>query len=317
MNKLFEKKIIGLAPMAGFTDSPFRILCKKYGADLVYSEMISARGVLEEWKNAGKKDPKSLQLARFQEIERPIMIQLFGNEAEIIAEAAKILVEKCNPEGIDINMGCPARKVIANDYGSSLLKDPELAFEVVKNVKKVVPNKIVSVKTRLGWENKEEILEFAQGLENAGVDFLAIHGRTKIQGFSGEADWEMIGKVKEKVKIPILANGGINNFEDGIECLKVSGADGILIGQGVLGHPWIFEEINCGKLQLKEFADTAQIAREHIILARDYYFIELRKHLLHYFKSFPNSAQFREKICKCNDISDFDKIVREFSSGKA
>ncbi len=307
-----NQKIIALAPMAGFTDSAFRQICRKNGADLVYSEMVSARGTVEDQKFTD--GGKSLGFSRFLDAERPILVQIFGNEPVIMAEAAKIICEKYNPEGIDINMGCPARKVVANDYGSSLLKDPQLAAEIVRQVKASIGDRILSVKTRLGWENNNEILTFAPKMEAAGADMIAIHGRTRKQEFSGEVDWEMIGQVKKLLKIPVLANGGIKNWQDIDRCLEISGADGVLIGQAAVGRPWIFDEYKQQKSIELSFEETCEIAFEHIELYHNYskFFNELKKHLLAYFKGFPNCSELRRDIAMSESFEEFKEVLEGF-----
>lgn len=294
-----NKTIVGLAPMAGFSDSAFRRMCRNYGADIVYSELISARGIVEDYQ---KKDGHSLDLARFCQEERPMLIQIFGNEPTIMAEAAKIVDELFNPDGIDINMGCPAPKVIANDYGASLLKDPKLASLVVENVREALPNKFISVKTRLGWEDDREIVEFAPILEESGADMVAIHCRTKKAGFSGEANWEMLREIG-KLTIPYLVNGGIKTWEDIDVALGQSGAKGALIGQAAIGRPWIFREY-CQRGTIDYSLDEVILkVRQHLefYLGNSGNYNELKKQLLGYFKSFENSSKIRSAICLTKD----------------
>lgn len=310
----FNKKLVCLAPMAGFTDRVFRQICRENGADLVYTEMVSARGVVENEKIAQKysRVNKSLKLAEFSDKERPIIIQIFGNEPEFMAEAAKIICDKLDPEGIDINMGCPARKVIANEYGSSLLKEPELAAEITQSVKKVIGDRVLSVKTRLGWDNKDEILKFAPIIEAAGADMIAIHGRTKQQGFLGESDWEMIGRVKDVLQIPVLANGGIRNWQDVNRCLDISRADGVLIGQAAIGKPWIFQEIKNNKEIDYDMQKISYYAKRHLDLYRLYFnnFNEIKKHLVAYYKGFDNCSDFRRKIVLCESFEECEEILK-------
>lgn len=305
-----ENRIIGLSPMAGFTDSSFRSICREFGADLVYTEMVSARGLTEEMKSKG--DGKSLQLVRFNEVERPVLVQIFGNEPGIMGEAAKIICEKFNTDGIDINMGCPARKVIANDYGSSLLKEPELAAEIVRQVKNVVGERKLTVKTRLGWDNEEQILDFAPMMEKAGADMIAIHARTKAQGFSGEPNYEKISEVKKLVKIPVLANGGIKNWQDIDKCLEISKADGVLIGQAAIGRPWIFHEYKEQRTINFEIEKVFEIAWHHYSRFMKYSsnFNEIKKHLVGYFKGFPNASELRRQICLAESREELEGVLR-------
>jgi tRNA-dihydrouridine synthase B len=317
--KLFkkEKPIIGLAPMAGYTDSAFRQVCKKFGADLVYTEMVAAQGIVYDWKKYqkdGTQKLKNLAVAKFDKTEQPIIIQIFGKDPQIMAEAAKILVDLFDPDGIDINMGCPARKVVSSFHGASLMCDPELAAEIVKATKRAIGDKILSVKTRLGWEDKNEILKFAPIIEKAGADFITIHGRTKMQGFLGEPDWAQIGKVKKLLKIPVIANGGVKDHISAEKCLKTTGADGILIGLASLGRPWIFKEIKKNKKIDLSFDEISKIAKKHIQLnqKQNKTFISLRTDLLNYFKGYKNCSKLRSSICHLENINQYNKLISEF-----
>lgn len=313
LKQIKKQKIIGLAPMAGYTDSPFRQLCKEYGADLVYTEMISALGLIYEQKSK-KKDRKlkSLELSKFEELERPIFVQIFGREPKMMAEAAKIIINEFNPDGIDINMGCPARKVVASFNGSSLMREPKLAGEIVKEVRNAIGDKILSVKTRLGWDNKNDIFEFAKIIEKSGADILAIHCRTKAQGFSGDVDWGIIKDLKKIITIPILINGGVKDWKTAEKCLELSNADGILIGQASLGKPWIFNEIKSKKDMDLSLDEVKDIVLNQINLHKGD-FTELRKHLIFYFKGFKNSAKIRTAICTCKTKEEFLNILNTFN----
>jgi len=236
MNKFFaHQPIIALAPMADYTDEPFSLVCKEFGADLIFREMVSSEAIIR-----GNK--KTFEMARIDKNERPVILQIFGANPKVMAEAAKILEKECEPDGIDINMGCPVRKIVGVGAGCELMRSPEKAAEIVRAVKSAVKVP-VSVKMRLGRKNKDEILSFAPMIEKAGADFITVHGRTRGEQYSGEADWEMIARVKSKLKIPVIANGSIWTADDAKRCLKITGADGVAIARGALGNPWIFEEI--------------------------------------------------------------------------
>ncbi|MFA6423516.1 MAG: tRNA-dihydrouridine synthase family protein [Patescibacteria group bacterium] len=309
-NNYLNNKIIALAPMAGYSTSAFRQIVKDFGADLVYSEMVSAKGLINDFKGKNK-GKKSISFVKFTDKERPIAIQLFGKEPLEMAEAAKIIIAEFDPEIIDINMGCPARKIISNFNGASLMQDPKLAGEIVREVRKTTQGKILSVKTRLGWENKDEIFEFAKIIERAGADRIAVHCRTKKQGFSGEPDWKIIANLKLAIKIPIFVSGGIKNRFDAIRCLEESNADGILIGQAALSRPWIFKEIKENHDIAFDLKQIIDLAIRHATLDQGY-FVELRKQLLLYFAYFKNSSKIRSAICTLNnkeELVDFCKNI--------
>ena len=226
-----------LAPMAGVSDLAYRIICKEYGAGLVFSEMVSAKAMYY-------KDEKTNFLTLIDEKERPVALQIFGSEPEIMSYVVdKYLNPRDEIDIIDINMGCPAPKIIKNGDGCSLMRNPKLAGDILKSVVKVA-SKPVTVKFRMGWD-KESIngLEIAKIAEDSGVSAITIHGRTRDMFYSGEADWEFIKKVKETVSIPVIGNGDIFNPDDGIRMLKDTNCDAIAIGRGAMGNPWIFRRI--------------------------------------------------------------------------
>ncbi|MFA5076298.1 MAG: tRNA-dihydrouridine synthase family protein [Patescibacteria group bacterium] len=326
-NNLFKKQpLIALAPMAGITDSSFRLVCQQFGVDLVYSEMISASGVVYnqpqnvyDWqKKRWIKLNKSLELAKFRRKERPIILQLFGSQPEIMAQAAQILVQKFAPEGIDINMGCPAKKVTKQGEGSALLKNPALAGEIVKQVKKAVGKRVlVSVKTRLGWNDKQEILKLAPQLEKAGMDFLCLHGRTYKQGFSGEVDYQLIRKVKSLLGVPVLANGGIKTPEQAKQVLEITGVNGLAIGQGAWGTPWLFKQIN-DYLAVDSYDDLNWPEIKKIILKHaslvykakgESGIIESRNHWCHYVRGQKNAAELRQRLVQVETVEDIKNVI--------
>jgi nifR3 family TIM-barrel protein len=311
-----------LAPMAGYTDSAFRQLCCEFGADVVVTELISAdaiaHGKLKVEKSGSNivvtsKNHSTAEMLSFNENERPIAVQLFGKFPEKFGLATKWVSENLKPDGIDINMGCPARKVVGSDHGAALLKNPELAVEIVKAFK-ANTNLHVSVKTRLGWEDDDEILEFGPKLFEAGADAIIVHGRTYKDKFSGTARWENIFKLKEIVGDKIVIGNGdvdsISNFKFQIS-KQIDGEninlDGFAIGRATFGKPWIFSKDSATKEELKK------IVLRHANLVYkskgEKGIIEFRKHLLAYLKGFPNAKKLREKAVRIETISQVENIL--------
>lgn len=295
--------------MADFTDLPFGLICKKFGARIIFREMVSADAIVY-----GNK--KTLEMLKIDRRERPVIQQIFGRVPEIMAKAAKIIYKTSRPDGIDINMGCPARKVVSNFHGAALMKEPKVAAKIVEAVKAAAPVPI-SVKTRLGWSNKEEILLFAPILEKAGADAICVHGRTKKQGYAGAADWNTIGEVRKKIKIPLLANGGIFTREDIDECLSVTGADGVLLARGALGHPWIFEKRNREEINLEEKINVIlEHARLQVKKYGDYGLVLFRKHLAYYFRSVPSSHQIKRQLVQISNIKQLKEILKSYKQNQ-
>jgi tRNA-dihydrouridine synthase B len=311
-----KRPLIGLSPMAGYTDSPFRQICRQMGADFVITELVSAEGIVHTRKSKLHLS-KTFELMNFNANERPILVQLFGADAEVMKEAAKIVAEELKPDGININMGCPAHKVVCNGKGSALMKNPSLAAQIVEAAKKGsgLP---VSVKTRLGWEDETGVCEFAKAIEDAGANCVMIHGRTYKQGFSGVANWLPIYEVKKSLKIPVLGNGDIWTMSDFEE--KVCNLDGVLIGRGAVTNPWLFAEISALQkgeslsiennwdaklIILKQYADLKfEYKKEHGI-------IELRKFVLALLKGFPNATNVRLQATQIKTLKDVQDIINE------
>lgn len=316
-----DKPIIGLAPMAGITDSPFRRVAKEWGAELVYSEMISSHGLIY-------RDKKSFELAYFRKMERPIIIQLFGREPSIMSEAARIVENEIKADGVDINFGCPAKRVVRSGHGAALMNEPKLAGKIVRAMVKTIKIPL-SVKTRLGEKRKTEIYDFAKRMEEMGAQAVAIHGRTLKQEYKGLADWKLIYKVAEMVKIPVLGNGDIKSQKDIAQRLSEGKLDGILIGRGAFGNPFIFHGVRAIKKDPErfvknegfEFAAVSPNERRETILKQANYaleikgergLIELRKHLAAYVKGMPKAKQLRQKLVKINTIKDIKNILKLF-----
>ena len=292
MNNFYSDKFF-LAPMAGITDLAFRTLCKEYGADLVVSEMVSSRGL-------HYKDKKTKELLMTNETEAPLIVQLFGNEPEVMAEAARML-EDMGVLYLDINMGCPAPKIVKNGDGCSLMRDEALAGKVAESVVKAV--KIpVSVKFRSGWDaDNINAVSFAKTMENAGVSAVTVHGRTKNQFYSGSADYNVIKNVRKVVKIPVIANGDVVDAKSAKEILSKTSCDSLMIGRGSMGNPFIFSEIKAdfkGENRIFDIHDKKRALLRHIELMEEYKpehigAPEMRKHFAWYLKGIPHSNKLK------------------------
>lgn len=312
---------LALGPMAGVTDLAFRSLCRQQGAGLTCTEMVSAKALCYQ-------NQKTLPLMELHPSETPSMIQLFGSDPVAMEEAAAIAVEHSKADFIDINMGCPVPKVANSGDGSGLMRTPDLAFQVAEAVIRGA-KRPVTVKFRLGWDKSSiNCVEFAQGLESAGVSAVAVHGRTKKQMYEGVANWDYIREVKQAVKIPVMANGDVFSPEDAQRILSYTGADMAMIGRGAFGNPWIFAQClaflqgkpvppapniqeRCAMAET-QFAMSAEQKGEKIAC------LEARKHFHWYLKGLPHTGYWKGEICKINTLEDVAYIsrglVREYSS---
>ena len=298
------------APLAGVTDAPTRLLAKEMGAALVYSEMISGKGLI--YKNKNTED-----LLRIYEEEKPVAFQIFGSEPEVMATTAKLLKDRENAI-LDINMGCPVPKVVKNGEGSALMKTPELIYDIVKAVVSEA-GKPVTVKIRTGWdENSINCVQVAKTAEKAGAAAVAVHGRTRMQYYSGKADWNAIKEVREALDIPVIGNGDIFSGEDAMRMMEYTGCEMVMIGRGMLGNPWIFRE--CLALwegrekPAKVTADDRKAMMiRHLNMLMDIKgertaVKEMRKHVGWYTKGLPGSASFRREI---NQIDEAAPLIEK------
>ena len=297
-----------LAPMEDVTDPSFRYMCKRFGADMVYTEFISSDGLMHD-------AVKSLRKLNIDDSERPVGIQIYGNRIEPMVEAARI-AEGANPEVVDINFGCPVRKIAGRGAGSGMMRDVPLMVEMTRQIVEAV-KKPVTVKTRLGWdEDSKIIVELAERLQDVGIQGLTIHGRTRCQMYKGEADWTLIGKVKEnpRMHIPIIGNGDINSPQKAKEYFDRYGVDAIMIGRATYGHPWIFKEIK-HYLQTGELLpqmsveDRVALAKRHLAKSLEIKgdrvgVLEMRRHLSCYFKGLPDFKETRLKLVTLNDPAE-------------
>ncbi len=310
-NVTLENNIL-LAPMAGITDRAFRKICKNYGVGLVCTEMVSSKGLFYN-------DEKTKLILNTEGEKRPISMQIFGSDVETMGYAAKYVSKIADI--VDINMGCPAPKVVKNGDGSKLLLNLELVGKIVKEVVKnsKVP---VTVKIRKGWDEENIVaVEAAKIIEEAGASAITIHGRTRQEFYTGKADWDIIKKVKENVSIPVIGNGDIKTKEDALEIFEKTNVDGIMIGRASLGNPWIFEEIINylqGNLKRKiEKEEKLETILKHIELETEEKgekvgINELRKHLSAYIKNMPDATSMREKINKIDTKEELTTCLRAY-----
>ncbi|HEY8348359.1 MAG TPA: tRNA dihydrouridine synthase DusB [Clostridiales bacterium] len=305
---------IFLAPMAGVTDMPFRILCKEQGCGFVYTEMISAKGMYYN-------DEKTWKLAELSQAELPAAIQIFGSEPDIMAHAA----EKLNGSPaavIDINMGCPTPKITKNGDGSALMLKPELAGEIIRAVASA-SSKPVTVKIRKGWDDGHvNAVEFAVMAEKCGAAAVTVHGRTREQFYSGQADWDIIRDVKRAVSIPVIGNGDIRSPEDAARMLEYTGCDAVMVGRGAQGNPWLFKRLGyflkTGQmLPEPDIEEKKAMMLRHLDMMVEYKgeytgVREMRKHIAWYIKGCKNSSRFREKAFKASAYKEMAELIKTF-----
>ena len=305
-----------LAPMAGVADRAYRLMCKKFGAAYVVSEMVSAKGICYS-------DRKTAELCTVTDEERPMAVQLFGSEPEFMAEAVKIVLDY-RPDIIDINMGCPVPKVVGTGAGSALMKDVKLAADVAEAAVKAAGDTPVTVKIRSGWnEDSRNAPDMARALESAGVAAIAVHGRTRDMFYSGKSDNSVIKAVKEAVKIPVIGNGDITDFSSCREMYEQTGCDLVMVGRGSYGNPFIFREIEAGMngkaYTFPTLEEKMQVMLEHIRLilelsekCEELAMHEARKHAAWYMNGYYGSAKFRGRCYQLSAYEEAAALAEEF-----
>ena len=299
-----------LAPMAGVTDTPYRILAREMGCQLVYSEMVRTNGI-------NYRNEHTLKMIESQPEERPIAMQIFGSDPDSVARGAAFIEEQGCADILDFNMGCPAPKIVNNHEGSALMREPERAFKLLKAIRAAVSMPF-TVKMRIGWDkNSINVLEMSQLAEEAGVDAIAVHGRTREQFYRDQADWQIIAEVKKKRRVPIIANGDVRTTADLRRILEVTGADGVMVGRAAQGNPWIFRQLTQFLKNGSEIPGPTMEERKEVIVRHldmllrfkgDYVGPrEMRKHATWYTKGIPGSAELR---CLFNQAESRDDFLR-------
>lgn len=312
-----------LAPMEDVSDPPFRAVCKEQGADLMYTEFISAEGLIRDAK-------KSVQKLDIYENERPIGIQIFGEKIESMREAARI-AENSNPEIIDINYGCPVKKVACRGAGAGILQDLPKMQTMTAEIVKQCTRLPVTVKTRLGWDdNSKYIVEAAKMLQDVGIEALSIHGRTRQQMYQGEADWTLIAEVKNRadIHIPIFGNGDIDSPEKALAYRNRYGTDGVMIGRAAIGYPWIFKEIKHyfktgEKLPPPTLSERIRVCKKHLMFSLEWKgdrkgIFEMRRHYTNYFRGIPHFKEYRKQLVEAmteSEVIDILGVIEERFAG--
>ena len=307
-----------LAPMEDVSDPPFRALCKRHGADMMYTEFISSEGLIRDAH-------KSLQKLDIYDEERPIGIQIFGGEEDAMRQSAEI-VERSNPDLLDINYGCPVKKVVCKEAGAGILKNIPKMVQLTKAIADST-NLPVTVKTRLGWDQSStKIVEVAERLQDVGIKAISIHGRTRVQMYKGEADWTLIGEVKNnpRIHIPVFGNGDVDTPQKAVEMRNRYGVDGVMIGRAAIGNPWVFNQIKhymrTGELLPEpEINERAMAAAEHLTRSVEWKgervgIMEMRRHYANYFKGIPHFKETRMKLVTEDDYSSLMQILGEVGS---
>ncbi|MRJ02460.1 MAG: tRNA dihydrouridine synthase DusB [Epsilonproteobacteria bacterium] len=306
----FSRPLYVLAPLAGYTDLPFRALVKRFGADLTVSEMVSANALIHG-------SEKSFKMVRKAPEESPYFVQIAGSDPESVGRAVEILNGMEGIDGIDLNCGCPVPKVVKQGAGSALLKDLDRLEAIVKEIRKRSKKRYTSVKIRLGFETNR-VVEIVKRIEGAGAHFVTIHGRTRAQGFKGEVDYQAIREAREAVSIPVIANGDIDSYEKARWVLEEITPYGVMIGRGAIGRPWIFHQLKESQGEIGTPLKL-EIVLEHLNQMVHFYgdhgAILFRKHLHTYSKGYPGAIEFRKRINRITDPEEMGEAIRDFFKG--
>lgn len=303
----FDTPLYVLAPLAGYTDLPFRSVVKKFGADLTVSEMISSNALAHG-------SAKTLKMLEKNLIEDPYAVQIAGAENDVVAQAVRVLNDQEGIDIIDFNCGCPVPKVVGHGSGSSLLRDLERMGSLIKTIKETSNKSMTTVKVRLGFEEKNHV-EIAKTVEANGADFIAVHGRTRAGKFKAEVDYDAIKEMKAAISIPLIANGDIDSFEKARWVLEHTGADGVMIGRGAVGAPWIFHQLKTGSADI-DLSIRHEIILEHFDKMIDFYgprgVAMFRKHTHTYSKGYAGASILRDKVNRIDDVAEFRGVIDTF-----
>jgi len=308
LNKLsFDNPIYVLAPLAGFTDLPFRSVVKKFGADLTVSEMLSSNALAHG-------SEKTIHMLEKSSLEDPYSVQIAGADVDVVRQAVEILNDQEGIDILDLNCGCPVPKVVGHGSGSSLLLDLPLMGEIIKTIKETSNKSMTSVKIRLGFEEKNHV-DIAKMVEDSGADFLAVHGRTRAGKFKAAVDYDAIKEIKEAINIPVIANGDIDSYNKAKWVLEHTGADGVMIGRGAVGAPWIFHQLRTGEEHI-DFALKHEIIMEHFDKMIEFYGTHgvpmFRKHTHTYSKGYRGASLLRNDVNSITDIQEFRNLLDDF-----
>ncbi|MDH5717630.1 MAG: tRNA dihydrouridine synthase DusB [Spirochaetia bacterium] len=303
----FKKPFTALSPMAGYTDSPFRILCKRMGSAISVTEFVSTEAIK-------RNSEKTLKILRYEEIERPVVFQVFGTDSDTIAESCK-KIETLKPDGIELNLGCSVKKIALKGAGAGLLREPDKVKKIISNMVKVlkVP---VSAKIRLGWDlQSKNYLEIGFILEGEGASAVTLHARTRSMGYGGKADWEAIGNLKRKISIPVFGNGDITSLNEAHEKIRIFNVDGVFIGRAAIGNPWIFSGKEINKISYEQ---RLNLIIEHIHLSNLFYgkesgVIKFRKHLVKYLKNVPHAKKIKNDALKVTESDELIYLLKEYN----
>ena len=308
---------IVVAPMAGVMNIAYREVVKEFGAGLVCAEMVSDKGVIYH-------NEKTLKMLQVSDFEHPMSMQVFGADVESIVEAAKIIDQHSNADIIDINMGCPVKKVTKGHAGSALLAEPQLVYDIVKATVEAV-SKPVTVKIRIGWDaNSVNAVEIAKLIEKAGASAIAVHGRTRAQMYEGKSDWNIIRQVKEAVKIPVIGNGDVRTYEDAKRMLEETGVDAVMVGRAALGNPWVVEEMVQGlegNVRQRDvlFEERKKVILQHLhrlveVKGEKIAVLEMRTHIAWYVKGLPYSTELKRKLQAIETIDDIMDLIQTYET---